>query len=717
MVVVNVTDDALAECLSLIYQAWKTLAENPSVSLETADTALLKYLRLICVKNGANENNVIKNQKGEEIRFGNWGLTNYVTYLEGKGGISRQMKEAVFKLHNLRNPARYKEFQCSRTTAEKAITVTEYAIGSETRRGRRKVAPGTIQLGVPKNGERHIQRKALALWENRGWVEVGRHSGAVIIQHKYKKWELFEMRVRYLLKLLEFEGMPDVEEFWYEDLGYQIDACGGSDGVFVIFECTSKENLGARSIRNKMKDFLAKRDRIIKRVDELYPKLYHTKIFVLCCEDIEISSHEKQDMTNSGIKLVDSDQIADWTKYFQTMGINLKYHILRALSGFSPVIVDSARDPFFRYDAFRFKTDGKIFYHFLADPESLLKLAYVYRLDLTNPLGYQRELKKSKIKKINDFLSERGNYFANNLVLSFDSLSDDDNWSDFEIKQQGAYSDYGTLKIPKQYCSAEVIDGQHRLYGYYDQTGNKKIRKVLESRRVEDRLSVVAITDPDSTYRPRLFIDINSNQTKVEARRLWALMADVRPMSLMGFTANVVMVLNKLPTFKNRIHIPGITKRRGKKLNIANFGKGLMDRKLFDKTESWNIYLGDRAREPYETAEKFIKKSARRLERFFKLFEYDSEVSSFVFTNNGGNVMLRIIAELLWRKHLGQGVEWSEVNKILPRVVKSIIQKEGLRTVLKRTSSEAERAALAKDTMRILMKRLGVPAVAIRTRK
>ena len=338
------------------------------------------------------------------------------------------------------------------------------------------------KFSLPRTRNRVIPRSKLRIWAQHGWYETRSYGPNVEIRRaRYNKWQNFEMKLRYLLLRLGFDDcVEDIEDFSYTDLGPQIDACGGYNGTFFVIDCTSKQEVGQKSIAYKIEDILKKEKKVSQAIDKEYPKRYPNKTFVICTEDIEVSEKEKQEARDAGIRIIDGDQVNEWFKYYGTLGLGLKYHIAKSLSSLSSVILDNERDPFFHYPAFKLTQDSQTIYHFMADPERLLKLAYVYRLESGNPEGYQRPLIRKKILNINGFLTSSGNYFANNLVLCFDSLVNNEYWPDFEpVNGSNAPIVYGTLHIPKAYCSAEVIDGQHRLYGYLDASEDQSNRGTL----------------------------------------------------------------------------------------------------------------------------------------------------------------------------------------------------------------------------------------------
>jgi len=716
----------LSDCLEKIGQARQLFKTDPESSIEKADSALELYLKYLCTKHGDKDTSEIETKDGKKIPFNKWGIAQYLMSLEQHGVLTEYMKSTFWKVRNARNPVKHQNVQLNPRLIERAIAVVEYVVRYEIIQVLKEKYKHIKQSKIPEGGpfilpELRNQVKSrieAKKWTSNGsWIETQSMGSYVRIHREdpYSKWELFEIKLRYLFKLLHFNDcIEEIEDFKYMTLGSQVDACGGSDGIFFVVDCTSKEELGPKTIHVKIRDILSKEKKIIKKIDNLYPNRYHTKIFIICTEDIEINDADKAEAYECDIRLLDNSEVDKWIKYYSTMGVSLRYHILKRLAGFSAVIIDEQKDPFLHYPSFRFEQDGKTIYHFLAEPENILKLAYVYRLEMGDPRGYQRDLKRKKILNINDFLSESSNYFANNIVVCFDSLFNSNEWPDFETQTQGKGHLYGTLNIPKIACTSEIIDGQHRLYGYLDSSANQELSRILERRRKNDRISIVAITDPEENERARLFADINSNQTRMDPRDVWVIMSKVRPKTMMGFTASLVIALNDGPVFRNRIHIPGKNTSKHKKLNIANFGKGLMDRRLVHKNKEylWNLYAGDRNNEEYFPND--LISPQKRIEAFFNLFKKHTNLSQFIFSNNGANVILRIFVQLLKYEYVhNKKLDKSELNKDIVGPVLQKLPKENIVKQLKRTSSEAGRGDLAREIMNDIRKKPGMSSFAI----
>lgn len=696
----------------LILEAHRLVeAEAVDMALEKAHQALETYLSILSRRSGAGPGTLSPPGAGPQIPFQKWHVVNHLKYLESGGNISSELKRAFFKVNDLRNPARHQNEQTERKLVERAIAVVEYAIRSERVAVPATAAPADIEGGplkLPSLRKKVVARAELGTWVTHGWYEY-RNLGAraEIRRGPYRVDQVFEIKVRYLFDRLKFENtIDDVEDFWDRRLGPQVDAYGGAEGTFLVVDCTTKRELGRKNLRYKINDTLRKEKAIRKKIDELFPGLYPTKRFAIFTSGIEPEQSDLDYAKENGISIITEGRIEAWFKYFATLGVGLRYHILRALSGHPMVITDASADPFYHFRAFRTAQDRLPVYYFLCEPEKLLRLSYVYRLGVGEPEGYQRELIRKKLVNINDFLSAPGNYFANNIVLCFDSLAEDPTWPDFEpLSVAGDGGIVGTLHIPKLYCTAEIIDGQHRVYGYLDASETQANEDSLRKRRADDHLSVVAITDPDSKQRANLFVDINSNQTKVNPRQLWAIVASTRPDSRMGYAALIVIGLNSGPVFRNKIHIPKINLASGKKLNIANLGKGLLDRKLIDKDVDGSLFRGDRAGEDYSGADPV--EPIRLIEAFFRPFSRPSDVRNFAFSNNGANVILRLLAELARYHHLrDHTVKGSDVRKLALLVRKRLTQLDTWR-LLRQASSEGERGAIASQIAQWIRKQPG----------
>lgn len=569
---------------------------------------------------------------------------------------------------------------------------------------------------IPSHGSRTIRTAELEKWEARGWKFHKEISNtAYEIRKKYSPWEIFEIETRLFFKTAKFtDAIEDIEEFHYTELGPQLDVCGGVDRYFIVVDCAQSSKRDPLNLKLKIRENHAKRDRILKALQRKMPNKYTHVVSAVCVQEVDASPSDLRESQHCGVPIVDADFFRKCMPYLDTLGETLRYQILKRL-GIQGVSIDGKGPKFFEFPAIAIRSGAKTLFSFCADPESLLKLAYVKRLDRFAESGYQRDLSAKKLQNINNFLVSDG-YFANNLVVCFDggnasfAFVDQRNHKIAEPSQ----GQLGKLRIPKEYCCAEVIDGQHRLYGYLNATGDA-VEEQLRGRRANDALNVVAIEDPGENERPLLFVDINCNQTRVSMRNIWSLMGDIKPDSEMGYIANLVKALNGRGPLKGKIHVPGKNTSGGRAINIANLGKGIKDRHLVtslrggDKFE-WNFFDGARDKETYpdhpsngvitafNTFFAVLKSTANQ--------DWKRQDKGFILTNNGLNVLLRVLADILksFRKQ-STTYRSATLRKFVGKEVGTFIESRSARNLRGQSSSEDGRAKLAKALWEKLAKR------------
>ena len=97
------------------------------------------------------------------------------------------------------------------------------------------------------------------------------------------------------------------------------------------------------------------------------------------------------------------------------------------------------------------------------------------------------------------------------------------------------------FKLPKEYASFEIIDGQHRLYGYVPlKKGSVEEISKIKERQFNDVLPVIAVVDRDCTLRHRLFLDINANQKPEDPIHIWTQYGIEHPEVERGYISNIL---------------------------------------------------------------------------------------------------------------------------------------------------------------------------------
>ena len=554
-----------------------------------------------------------------------------------------------------------------------------------------------------------VTRRNADVWIRRGWRPLRERGGMLYLTHRLTKWQKFEMSVREFLKGIFLDNTIDADDFGFTKYGdYQLDACGGLAGHFILIDCTSANEAGARSLREKIKDFHNKQPDFQRDISRRFGSKYSVIHYAICTQDVDIEDSDIAYAADRNIRIIPSESLTEWMKLASIGAVTLAFQFVEYFAGEKLKIPEGKP---LKFPAIRLPLgaaeNGRPLYAFTLSPEQLLRLGFVYRLEYKDVKGYQRALKLPKLRDINRFLSEDPhNGFPNSILVAFDEQPG--RTVEFEPLEETETSgaQLGHLTVPPYYGIAEIIDGQHRLYGYFDFSKRGDYGAALLQRRQDDRLLVVAYPDPQQTERPRLFLDINSKQTKIPTRQIWAMMAGSRPDTQMGFIANIVLRLNERGPLRNKVQTPGIT-RGTRSINIANLGKGIQDRHLLDNGPDfdWNLYEGVRGGEKYPT-----EPTLSVIRAFDDLFlaAKDSALSdwtasrSFLLSNNGVNVLLRLYSEILkfYRQNTRTArIDRSKIKRLLSPTLSRYIAEATAPALLRRTSTEAGREQVAAELM------------------
>jgi len=178
-------------------------------------------------------------------------------------------------------------------------------------------------------------------------------------------------------------------------------------------------------------------------------------------------SPSKRDLAyakKKGLVVWSESYIESIRSLYLTIGERARYYVLRELGG-KPPLVPGGKGPHFSLPALEARAGNDRIYCLFIPAHILLDVAYVLRIESGQKKAYQRFLDKSRLLKIAKFL-EDGKSFRNSILLALGANAK------FAAKRVrwGKVTSFGfrigLLKVPRQYASAWVIDGQHRLYGF-----------------------------------------------------------------------------------------------------------------------------------------------------------------------------------------------------------------------------------------------------------
>src|SRR2546425_11027099 len=153
---------------------------------------------------------------------------------------------------------------------------------------------------------------------------------------------------------------------------------------------------------------------------------------------------------------------------------------------------------------------------FSMSPELLLKTCVIYRRAIGNADAYQRMLQKKRLPKIRKFVSSDDALLPTNLILHLGNKVTVNEVDDKELLDHAGrpitltneeVCHLVTLDIPSTYASLEIIDGQHRLYGFVD---------TEPATRKNFNLVVLGLRKMSFRHQRDCFVAINDNSRRMD---------------------------------------------------------------------------------------------------------------------------------------------------------------------------------------------------------
>ncbi|MBZ5700142.1 MAG: DGQHR domain-containing protein [Acidobacteriia bacterium] len=313
-------------------------------------------------------------------------------------------------------------------------------------------------------------------------------------------------------------------------------------------------------------------------------------------------------------------------------------------------------------------------------PGQLLKIAYVVRRASEKKYAYQRMLNKDRINAIAEFISSKDaqSFLPNTVLIVFDS--------DPKIARELKYDpDKHELTIPQIYCSAWIIDGQHRAYGFlgtiFEDWTNEKFEPF--------DLPVVIFKELNEVTQTQTFININYYQKRIKA----ALLCDLTTLTKdlqhkLTWTSLLGRELNYSHTspLKNRIKVSEL--HAGRPIGLSSLVQyGLLETLLGfrQSTASYSGPLFEYARFdrslPFDSAvnQAAFRRQVHLLVRFLKGVQVNTQTGDpktdpwqnasdySLLRPTGINALFMLLAKIL-QKHPDGGVDFDALLKPLELV-------------------------------------------------
>lgn len=222
---------------------------------------------------------------------------------------------------------------------------------------------------------------------------------------------------------------------------------------------------------------------------------------------------------------------------------------------------------------------------------------------LLNTDHYQRVLKKGRLSNLGEYLDNEKKPFNNNILLSYRGTNKDFNFNFYKNIGEGRT---GELTIKGKPGSFHVIDGQHRLFGYM---------AANDDRVLDQTIIVTAFKDLTQVEEAQIFLDVNSNQKKVDIglrREVQLILGDsatgqeqldnLATLIVLGLRENIESPFNKNPV---SIPLP----ESGGILQVEQLRKALLNGNLLGRNGDFKkgqLCVDDNFQTTYEFSLKFL---------------------------------------------------------------------------------------------------------------
>ncbi len=409
--------------------------------------------------------------------------------------------------------------------------------------------------------------------------------------------------VRTVFRGSGFSRVDDVVDkpFTYDNQASDIDDVFVFENVVILCEYTvsKSENIGSH-LKNKKLFYdkvLADKSAFIEFLKEKFPTSvdkfpsgYHKsklQVRILYCSRYEFDDHYKQNVPDIGyldypalryfVSVVDA--IKKSTRYelfhflgldIKNIGVNGKIIVSSGSAEYHGSILPEAHSNF---------DDGYKVVSFYADPDALLRTAYVLRADgWRDSLNlYQRMISKGKVEGIRSYLKREKRVFINNIIVTLPAdvkpVDLDGNTIDSKTLVDTAPV---VIKLPAKPNSVGLIDGQHRVFAYHETLDDDT---AIAALRVQQNLLVTGIIYPEKTsiadrekFEAKLFLEINSNQTSAKSTLKQAIGMVLEPFSNESIAARVLGGLARTGPLAGRIQQYFYDTDKLKTTSIVSYG-------------------------------------------------------------------------------------------------------------------------------------------------
>ena len=298
---------------------------------------------------------------------------------------------------------------------------------------------------------------------------------------------------------------------------------------------------------------------------------------------------------------------------------------------------------------------------FMMKPKDLIENSCVLRKDAWDKKVdlYQRLIEPSRIKKVRDFVLKNHTTFLNNIIVTLPSgikfYSCSNGKSEISIDEIVRYNSDVEIHIPVDFNSMAIIDGQHRVYAYYEDYENNSVEKNMKRLRNQLNLLVTGIIYPDNEiyrdemerrkFESNLFVSINKNAKPVDADTLIQVQSIMNPTSGEAISRRVIQELNKEDPFLDMFQLSKVEDAPIKTASIIQYALSSLLVAKNNKSSLYKYWLRDSGKnEQFQLRQssdidEYIKYCSKHLKVYFKAIK-----SRFFSYWNKESKLLKVIS-------------------------------------------------------------------------
>jgi DGQHR domain-containing protein len=279
---------------------------------------------------------------------------------------------------------------------------------------------------------------------------------------------------------------------------------------------------------------------------------------LLVATEKEFSNEETRFLEKKGVVLWRERELKYFELLVSAIGSFAKYEIISSLGIRTTEQVEKITVPAIHLRQPNWSSQSTVeLYMFSLPADVLLRTCAVLRKARCNAFMYQRILTRKRLPRIGEFVGTAKAMLPTNLVLHLgesvvvehvSKKMQDTKGRELTLWNKDPH--LVTLTIPKEYASLEIIDGQHRLFGFVH---------AKQKTRENFHLAIIGIKNLSPNDRSKTFVAINDKAKRVDPSLVSFLRYTDSETSCRKspdlMAIKVVVELNKRDPFKNAIRL------------------------------------------------------------------------------------------------------------------------------------------------------------------